>query len=357
MARRRGFRGFLVLVMLLAVYLLLWPVAIEPVAWQPPVAPEMAGAYAPNDRLAGIERLARDAGTGPEDVAIDSAGRIYGGMVDGRILRLGGDGTGPQLFAETGGRPLGLQFDAAGNLIVADANKGLLSVAPDGTVATLTREAAGLAFGFTDDVDVGADGTIYFSDASWKFGYGEHIPDLLEHGGNGRLLAYDPKSGDTRVLLADLQFANGVAVSPDQSFVLVVETGSYAIRRYWLTGPNAGQSDVFIDNLPGFPDGISSDGQGTFWLALYAPRNALADALAPYPLARKIVWRLPPALHPKPERYSFVLGLDTAGTVTHNLQDPSGGYAPITSVERHGDWLYLGSLSEPAIGRIRVPGL
>ena len=38
-------------------YLLLWPVPIDPVAWNPAIAPELAGVYAQNNDLAKIERL------------------------------------------------------------------------------------------------------------------------------------------------------------------------------------------------------------------------------------------------------------------------------------------------------------
>lgn len=352
---RRALRYVVIVLALFVLYLLLWPVEIDPVAWQPPKAPEMAGRYAPNDKLKSVERLGEGAGVGPEDVAIDAQGRLYGGMVDGRIIRFSPDGSNPKEFANTGGRPLGLAFDKAGNLIVADAMKGLLSVAPDGTITVLTTKGGDKPLNFTDDVDVAADGTIYFSDASWKFPYGKPTADIFEHRGNGRLLAYDPKDKSTKVLVEGLQFANGIAVSPDQRFVLVVETGSYRIRRHWLKGPKKGKTEIFIDNLPGFPDGVSSNGRGTFWVALFSPRVPTADQLASLPFVRRIIWRLPESMQPKPIRYSFVLGLDAKGKVTHNLQDPAGTYSPITSVEEHGGKLYLGSLTEPAIGRIKAP--
>jgi len=50
-------------------------------------------------------------------------------------------------------------------------------------------------------------------------------------------------------------------------------------------------------------------------------------------------------------RYGFILGLHANGTVIHKLQDSSGEhYAGISSVVRHGDALYLGSLLEDAVG-------
>ena len=117
---------FALLVVLVA-YLLAWPVPIEPIAWTPSVPPALDGDYAPNRYLADVERIDLPSGYGPEDVAVDSLGRIYGGLQDGRIVRMTPDGAAAETFADTGGRPLGLAFDGAGNLIVADAFKGLLS--------------------------------------------------------------------------------------------------------------------------------------------------------------------------------------------------------------------------------------
>ena len=53
----------------------------------------------------------------------------------------------------------------------------------------------------------------------------------------GRLLSYNPKSKKTRVLADGFFYANGVALSPDDSFVLVVETLSVTVHKYWLKGP------------------------------------------------------------------------------------------------------------------------
>jgi sugar lactone lactonase YvrE len=336
-------------------YLLFWPVSIDPVAWNPPAAPALEGAYAVNHALAVVERLGEGVGPKPEDIAVDAEGRIYGGFEDGRIMRWDVNAANPEVFANTGGRPLGLHFDQEGSLIVADSYKGLLRISTDGTVTTLSTEQGGRPYRFADDIDIAANGTIYFSDASDKFGQTEFVDDLMEHGGHGRLLAYHSEPGETELLLDHLQFANGVAVDPDQQFVLVNETGSYLVRKYWLAGPKKGQDEVLIENLPGFPDGISAGTNGIFWIALASPRNPLMDKLGPKPFLRKVVMRLPGFLRPKPVQYAFVLGIDAEGNIVHNLQDPGGAFAPITSVQEHGGKLYFGSIIEPAFGRIDVP--
>jgi sugar lactone lactonase YvrE len=157
-------------------------------------------------------------------------------------------------------------------------------------------------------------------------------------------------------VLSDLYFANGVAVSSDQSFVLVAETGTYAIKKVWLKGAKQGQSETFIDNLPGFPDGISSNGRDTFWLAIVNRRDSTLDSLLRHPFWRKVVMRLPGFLQPAIKRYAFVLALDANGKVIRNLQDPSPQcFAEIANVVEHKGNLYFGSIGENAIGRMPVP--
>ena len=347
---------------LLAVYLLAWPTGLDPVAWTPPPAPPLEGTYAYNEKLKGIQKLAPGLGAGPEGVNVDAVGRVYTGYKDGRIVMLAPNGASYSVLGNTQGRPLGITFGPKGGLVIADAKQGLLHLG-NGGVTPLATTADGQAFGFTDDADnTRLDKNIYFTDASHKFGYGKHMLDILEHGANGRLLEYNVATQQTRVLMSGLHFANGVAVGPDDAYVLVNETGAYRVLRYWLKGEKAGTHDVFIDNLPGFPDNITFNNRNTFWLALFAPRDQMLDELLPGNLfLRKVVARLPAFLQPRAKRHAFVLGLDLDGKVVHNLQYAGDdAYAPITSVREFGPWLYFGSLTYPAIGRIPlsqvVPG-
>lgn len=342
---------------LLLLFWLAWPAKIDSVAYHPPTDTGFVGTYAENEKLETAEVLSLSSGFGPEDVAVDSAGRIYGGLQDGRIIRMSPDGKAQEDFAIIeGGRPLGMHFDEGGNLIVADAWKGLLSFSPEGEVTVLSTEHGGRPYSFTNDLDIASDGKVFFSDASDRFSQPDYRLDLLEAKPHGRLMVYSPATGKVDMLLDELYFANGVALSENEDFVLVNETPRYRILRYWLKGDKAGTSDVFIDKLPGFPDGLSANRKGTFWLAIPSPRNPMLDNAHPKPWLKNLLSKLPKFLQPSAIKRGVIIGLNEDASVSHILQDTDGNHVHmVTSVQQVGDTLYMGSLEAPQIARISVP--
>ncbi len=336
-------------------YLLLWPVNIDPAAWTPPQAPPASGVYAVNDRLTEMEKLL-EGYFSPESVAMDENGMIYTGLLDGRILRISPDGKEVEVFAEAG-EPNGIKFDAQGNLIVADAILGLISVDRGGNITMLTKEIDGTPINLANDLVISSDGTVYFSDSSKKFANTESFADTFEHLPNGRLLAYEPGTGKTRVVQDQLYFPNGVALNPDESCLLFAETSLYRVSCFWLSGSKVGQVEVFIENLPGFPDNITFNGKNTYWIALFAGPKARAslDPLLPNPFLRKVLWRLPGLLNAASAGEGYILGLDLKGNVIHNLQDPAGEVYPnTTSALEHNGMLYIAGYTD-GLGRIPVP--
>ncbi|PSJ26393.1 strictosidine synthase [Streptosporangium nondiastaticum] len=311
-------------------------------------------------------RMFRIGGSGPEDVVVDAAGRVLTGTDDGRIRRitLPGPRGGARVeeIARTGGRPLGLEVLPDGRLLVCDAERGLLRITPGterGTGAARTEvlvgSVAGVPLRFCSNVTAAADGTLYFTAASLRYGLRDWQADIVEHSGTGRLLRLRP-GGEPEVLLDDLQFANGVALAADESYVAVAETGAYRLTRLWLTGPRSGVRDTLIGDLPGFPDNLSRSADGTLWTALAAPRTAPLDRLhrAPAPVRRAaaaaaVHLRLPP------RRVARVIGVDADGRITHDLVRHGTGYRMITSVYEHRGTLVLGSLMEPGIAVCELP--
>lgn len=330
------------------------PAPVDPAPYTPSPRPAMTGVLAPNNALCLAELLARGRVKGPEEIAVDPEGRVYCGTLDGTILRLLPDGK-IETFAATGGRPLGLQFDPKGSLIACVADRGLIEIDIHGKMRTLATAANGVPFKLIDALDIAADGTIYFTDASWKYPLDQFMMDLLELRPHGRLMSYNPASGELRVLLEDLYFANGVALSPNEDFILVNETTALRVTRYWLKGSRAGTRDVFIDNLPGMPDNISSNRAGTFWLAIVAMRDDMTDRLMGSRFLRGMMSKLPRSLGKSARPYGLVLALDENGSITRSLHDPTGAHLKdITSAREYAGCLYLGSYTNDRIGKLKL---
>lgn len=330
----------------------------DPAAWTPPPAPAFEGVLAPNRVLDEVERWEVPGGAKPEDVVVDADGRVYAGVEDGRIWRwpAGFPGSGAaELFADTHGRPLGLEADPRDNsLIVCDAYRGLLRVDETGRVRVLADSYDGRRLKFTNNAAIAADGTVYFSDSSARFRIEHYKRDLLEHRPNGRVFRYRPPGAGLELIADSLYFPNGVALAPDESFLLVAQTGGYDILRIPLTGPAAGRPEPFGPSLPGIPDNMSAVGDGTYWVAFPSPRLPLVDRLMPHPAARRLATRLPDRLQPAAQRYGLVARLGADGRITQSLHGPSGSYREIVGVRQHGNWLYLGSLYETAVGRVML---
>jgi sugar lactone lactonase YvrE len=319
------------------------------------VPPGFAGPWAPLDqRLDAATIFPLPTGSAPEDVVIDGSGRLVAGGDDGSIWRWPADpndGSAPELVAQTGGRPLGIEIDPRdGALIVCDAYRGLLRIDQDGTISDLTSTVAGTPILFCNNASVAADGTIYFSDSSSRYPLSSWKMDLLEHRPNGRLLRYHPGERRTDVVAGDLYFPNGVALTPDESAVMLVETTTHRLLRIPLDGR---PPEVILD-LAAYPDNMSAVGDGTYWVALPSPRLPIVEKLLPRPRVRRMVALLPEGVQPKPGRYGLVALVTGEGEVLRTLHGPAGRYSMITGVRQHGDTLWLGSLTEGGVGRVDV---
>lgn len=342
----------LVVLAILITGAVMYPSPIDSAAFEPSRPLAMAGVLAPNDALQATALTALPSGArGGEDVAVDGLKCIYTGVENGDILRKC-PYVGWETIINTGGRPLGLAFDNEQNLIIADGVKGLLRLTPGRRLDVLADSFQGSPLVVVDDVDIGADGTIYFSDASSRFPLKDYMFDALVAKPSGRLFSYHPATGQLTLLAADLYFANGVAVAPDQSFVLVNESFAYRTTRVWLTGEKSGQREVFAGKLPGIPDGIAADKNGGYWLALYAPRSQLIDKIHPIPFIKNQVAKLPKSIAPVPKPYGFIVKLDAAGNIQESLHDQAAvAIGEITSVQPEDDGLYIGTLHMNVIGK------
>ena len=347
------------------VYLLFWPVPVQPVAWTAPKAPGYQGPHAVNDKLSQLTLIDLHGEEGPEHILIGPDGKLYTTVASGKILRMAPDGSAQETFASTGGRVLGFDFDAQGQLIAADAVKGLLSISTDGKISVLTDKVDGDPIRYADAVVVAKSGKMYFSDASTRFGpaqwggtFEASILDILEQSATGRILEYDPSTRATRILAQGLSFANGVALSQDETNLFVNETGKYRVWKLAVAaqklqlgdGPPPAGAQVLFDNLPGYPDNLMRGRDGKIWLGFAKPRNPTVDGFADKPWLRSLTLRLPRALWPIPKAYGHVMAFTEDGKVVVDMQDPTGAYPEATGVTETADRLYIQSLHAKGLG-------
>ena len=257
--------------------------------------------------------------------------------------------------AHTGGCPLGLELHPDGGLVVCDAECGLLHVDQDGSVNVLTDAFQGRPFVFCNNPAVARDGTIYFSDSSTKFGLNDWTGDALEHRPTGRLFRRMPH-GELEIVADGLALANGVALSPDESFVVVAQTVAYDLLRVELDGPQQGRVERLGDPLPGFPDNVSTGDDGNLWVTLMAPRIPFLDYLLPrHPALRKLLWRLPQPLPPPRAKPIQIRALSPAGELMHDLYGSQPEFGNVTGVRQVGDRIWMASIQHAAIASCQLP--
>jgi sugar lactone lactonase YvrE len=380
---RKIFTVILVVVVLLAAYLSLAPVPIEPVVWDAPHDVGYVGPHLVNQRLANLSEISLGPEAGPEHIATGPDGKIYVAVDSGKILRLNADGTGLEVWANTGGRVLGFDFDARARVIAADAMRGLLAVeagggldgapAADKKIQVLADKVSvdgkDDPIRYADAVVVAKDGKIYFTDASRRFGpkewggtFNASVLDIVEHAATGRVLMHDPATHQTQVVIDGLSFANGLALAGDERSLFVAETGEYRIWKIDVdarglsakaggkASASGSQARILIANLPGYPDNLMRGMNGRIWAGLAKPRGATIDNLAAKPFLRKVTLRLPRFLWPVPPAYGHVIAFDEEGKIVTDLQDPSGKYPETTGVTETADRLYIQSLHAHTLG-------
>ncbi|OIQ42272.1 MAG: strictosidine synthase [Roseobacter sp. MedPE-SWde] len=342
-------------------YLTLWPVPLTPEVYEPLRAPAFTGDFESNDAMAALELvLLPDAAVGPEDLAVMPDGTVYTTDLAGKLYRI--DGEVPELIEDLGGRPLGLKAGPDGALYIADSYRGILRWTGPGRLETLVSEVAGAPLIYANQLDIARDGTIYFSNSTDRFD-----PELLggtkptsvmtvwEQSNSGYVARRLP-DGTVEKIADGFVYTNGIALSQAEDFLLINETGRARVHKLWLTGDKAGERELFLGNLPGYPDNLERQGDGTFWLAFASPRLP-SEKLMPYPFLRKVTWRLGDLVRPAPVHRGMVIQFDENGNILRNLQDPSGRFGVTTSALQVGAQFYVMSLDGRGFGRGMVADL
>ncbi len=291
-------------------------------------------------------------GVAPEDVAILPSGELVTGLADGRIFRINATTGASQLITTLQGRPLGIEVQNETHLIVCDGQLGqLLRVnIQTGAVRVLVDQINGKRIRLCNNASIARDGRIFFSTSSQHHAVDEWQMDLIRHPMSGALHCLYP-DGHVETLLDKLAFANGVTLSPDESMVLVAETGSNQVMQVNIVSKHAS----LFSALPGVPDNMSTGQSGIIWIAIPSAADWRLHWLKklPYGVRTGLAHTLG-RLNLPVKRHAQVLGYNAHGRLVHNIEINPADYHMITGVREHAGKLFLSSLHEDAIGVVQL---
>ncbi|KAK6124854.1 hypothetical protein DH2020_041388 [Rehmannia glutinosa] len=322
---------------------------------------------------------------GPESLSFEGGGDgPYTGVSDGRIIRWRANESQWADFAVTSperdgcvgphdhtqmehicGRPLGLRFNVnTSELYIADAYMGLLVVGPSGGLASpVAKEVDGVAFGFTNSLDIDQNsGVVYFTDSSTRFPRRNYVSIIISGDNTGRLIKFEPKTKKTTLLVNNLKFPNGVALSQSGDFLLFVETTTCKLYKFWLKTSKAGNLEV-IAQFPGFPDNIKRNRNGEFWVAINSHRGKLFEWLISNPWIGNTLVRVSPVdvtkLHSCLARLiggnGMGIKLDRDGNVVEVLDSSKGKkWKFVSEVEEENGNLWIGSVTRSVIVKDKI---
>jgi len=252
-----------------------------------------------------------------EGPCFDAAGNLW--LVDvpyGRIFRVSPDG-GWTLAHAYDGEPHGLALLDDGAFAVTDCRRGVLRLDHDGSMTTLVAGVNSENFRGLGDIARGPDGSLWFADPGRS-----SLSDPT-----GRLFRLRPGAAAAELVLVNIPYPNGIALSPDGRFVHVAATRANAVWRLLADAPDPllPMAGVFLNLSGGLgPDGLAIDRHSRLAVAqAQAGRACLFDALGdPLAQIRMPEGRWTTALAFAPDGASlFIVEAETASIYRADLTD------------------------------------
>ncbi|XP_032577719.1 adipocyte plasma membrane-associated protein [Drosophila sechellia] len=318
-------------------------------------ARDLNGTLELNNHLNGARQLWKDKIFGPECLIVHED-KIYTGIHSGEVIRLNNEESVQPITKigqhcdyifhdELCGYPVGLALDTQGNnLIVSDAYYGIWQVDLKTKKKTVVVPAEQILPGkganrrakLFNSLAVSRQGDIFWTDS-----FSDDFVLAAFANPSGRLFRYDRVKKTNEVLLDELSFANGLALSPSEDFIVLAETTAMRLRKYYLKGSRAGESEVFVEGLPGWPDNLTADEEG-IWVPLSVASDSenpnLFEVLAPYPRLRSFLARLVALMRLPLRVLNHIYPNDIAARLFHSFNDLVFRNAPKRSTVVRVDW-------------------
>jgi gluconolactonase len=194
---------------------------------------------------------------------------LWSDIPNDRILKWEEETGAVSVFRKSSNHANGNTRDRQGRLVTCEhRGRRVIRTEYDGAITVLADSYQGKKLNSPNDVVVKSDGSIWFTDPPFGvLGYYEgerYAPELPET----NVYRVDGQTGAVTVVADDVQGPNGLAFSPDESKLYVVEsraTPSRKLRVFDVHGSTLGAGRMFLDAGPGTPDGFRVDVDGNLW--------------------------------------------------------------------------------------------
>jgi gluconolactonase len=195
---------------------------------------------------------------------------LWSDIPNNRIMKWEEETGAVSVFRAPSGFANGNTRDRQGRLITCEhGGRRVVRTEYDGSLTVLADRIDGRRLNSPNDVVVKSDGSVWFTDP--PFGILGHYeghraePELGMH-----VYRIDPASGEVRAVAQDLRGPNGLAFSPDEKQLYVVESRARPNRLILAfdvrdDGCSLSGKRTFIDAGPGTPDGFRVDVDGNLW--------------------------------------------------------------------------------------------
>ena len=207
------------------------------------------------------------------------AGRylVWSDIPNDRILRWDETDASVSVFRQPALNTNGHTVDREGRLVSAEHRERCISrIEFDGKRIVLADRYNGKRFNSPNDVIVKSDGSVWFSDPSYGIDTEYEGDAAISEIGASNVYRLDPASGAVTVVASDFMQPNGLAFSPDESLLYIVDTGlthnadgPHHVRRFKVGADRKSISggEVFSTCPAGLYDGFRVDANGNLWLS------------------------------------------------------------------------------------------
>ncbi|MFC6017396.1 SMP-30/gluconolactonase/LRE family protein [Plantactinospora solaniradicis] len=204
-----------------------------------------------------------------------AAGRylVWSDIPNERLLRWDETTGAVGVFRHSSGYANGNTVDRQGRLVTCEqGNRRVTRTEHDGSITVLADRYDGKLLNSPNDVVVRADGSVWFTDPSYGISDDYEGNRAESEIGACHVYRIDPRTGRVRIVADDFNRPNGLAFSPDERRLYIVDTRQEPshIRVFDVTADGGlTGGDVFAECDFGRFDGIRLDEAGRVWAAAW----------------------------------------------------------------------------------------